>query len=209
MINKTWFHRFDPARVAHLERANYLAYYRRQWFTLLRVSIALVREAFGFTGLDALHAAYLIARAEIAFATFPKNNPRQAEHSMRRFYAFLNARRGSRIDVDRAARLDVRWWQIHRDHFAADDFAPLSDALADWLAEVYGLEREQVLEAARRRAYGILRSDRWVRDGMPEPSALLDQEVLALTASYAALLRALAAGPEPNPAPAVPSTELS
>jgi len=142
MINKTWFHRFDPARVAHLERANYLAYYRRQWFTLLRVSIALVREAFGFTGLDALHAAYLIARAEIAFATFPKNNPRQAEHSMRRFYAFLNvyaflnARRGSRIDVDRAARLDVRWWQIHRDHFAADDFAPLSDALADWLAEV-------------------------------------------------------------------------
>ena len=61
-----------------------------------------------------------------------------------------------------------------------------------------------MIEAARGRAYGILCSDRWVRDGMPEPSALLDQEVLALTASYAALLKVLPAGPGPTTSQAVP-----
>ena len=106
---------------------------------------------------------------------------------MRRFYDFLNRRWDARIDSARAARLDVGWWQVHRDHFAADDFGPLAEALTDWLALVYDAPREVVADAARLRAYGMVCSDRWVRAGMPRHSALLEQEEAALTASYQAL----------------------
>lgn len=182
---------FDPARVAYFEKENYVAYYQRRWLRLLRVSVALVREAFGLNLRDGVVAAYLVARAEMAFAPFPKNDPDRAEAYMQRFYDFLNRRWGTRIDSARAARLDVRWWQVHREHFAVDDFGPLAEALTDWLALVYDAPRDMVADAARLRAYGMVCSDRWVRAGMPKHSALLEQEEAALAASYRALRAAL------------------
>ncbi len=182
---------FDPARIAHFEKENYVAYYQRRWPRLLQVSVSLVREAFGLNLPDGVFAAYLVARAEIAFAPVPKNDLARAEIYMRRFYDFLNRRWGAQIDSPRAAQLDVRWWRVHREHFAADDFGPLAEALTDWLALVYDIPREQVADAARLRAYGMLCSDRWVKAGMPLPSPLLEQEEAALAASYRALRAAL------------------
>jgi len=170
---------------------NYQAYYRRRWGQLARATIGLMRAAFGFNRLDALYAAYLVARAELAFAPFPHNDGPRAEAYMRRFYRLLKARHGAEIDVDQAARLDVRWWQVHRDHFAADDLGPLTEALVEWMAAVYRLRRGRLLEAARLRAYGIWCSDRWVRAGLPDHSPWLKQEARALTQSYRALRDAI------------------
>ncbi len=175
---------FDPVRVARFERENYQAYYRRRWAELLRASVSLVREAFGLGLIDGVHGAYLVARAEMAFAPVRGNDVPRAVAYMRRFYELLNARLGMAIDVDLAARLDVNWWQVHRDHFADPDTGPLAIALAEWMSVVYGLAAEQLMTSARWRAAGILCSDRWVRAGMPEPSTLLDEEEHALTLSY-------------------------
>lgn len=178
----------DPARVARFERANYQAYYNRNWLALLQASVALVREAFGLGLLDGIRGAYLVARAEMAFAPVRDNNLSRAVAYMRRFYSMLNSRLGTTIDVDRAARLDVRWWQVHREHFADPDTGPLARALAEWMGVVYGLEPDDLITSARWRAAGMLCSDRWVRAGMPEPSTLLDEEERALMLSYQTLL---------------------
>ncbi len=175
---------FDPARVAHFERANYQAYYNRNWLALLQASVALVREAFGLGLIDGVYGAYLVARAEMAFAPVRDNNLPRAEAYMRRFYALLNSRLGTTIDLDQAARLDVRWWQVHREHFADPDTGPLARALAEWMGVVYGLAPDDLMTSARWRAAGMLCSDRWVRAGMPEPSILLVEEERALTLSY-------------------------
>lgn len=175
---------FDPARVARFERENYQAYYGRRWVDLLRASVSLVREAFGLGLIDGVRGAYLVARAEMAFAPVRDNDVPRAVAYMRRFYGLLNARLGTTIDVDRAARLDVNWWQVHRDHFADADTGPLTQALAEWMGVVYELAPERLMTSARWRAAGILCSDRWVRAGMPEPTGLLEEEEHALTLSY-------------------------
>lgn len=184
-------HVFDPARVARFERENYQAYYRRRWADLLRASVSLVCEAFGLGLIDGVRGAYLVARAEMAFAPVPDNDVPRAVAYMRRFYGLLNSLHGTAIDVDRAARLDVNWWQVHRDHFADPDTGPLTLALAEWMGVVYDLAPERLMPSARWRAAGILCSDRWVRAGMPEPSALLDEEEHALTLSYQILRAAV------------------
>src|SRR6266478_4745582 len=40
---------FDPRKVAYYEKENYVAYYQKDWLTLLRVSVGLVKESFALS----------------------------------------------------------------------------------------------------------------------------------------------------------------
>jgi hypothetical protein len=153
------FRSFDPNRVGRYEKENYLAYYQKDWWKLLRVSVGLVKESFGLTWLQAVHAAYLVARAEIAFAPFPDNDLPKAESYLRRFYQFLKDTHGEEFDVRRAASLELNWWIVHRERFGNPDNQELVEALKALYAEAYGIAPEKVQEAARWRAMGMLFSD--------------------------------------------------
>jgi len=191
---------FDPHKIAHYEKENYVAYYQKRWLKLLRVSVGMVKEAFSLSWPQAIYGAYLVARAEIAFAPFPDNDLPLAESYMRRFYQFLNGVHGADIDIEEAARLDMRWRIAHRQLFAREDNGPLVDALTDWYAAVYKVEPERVRPAAALRALGMLYSDRWVNAGKPEHSPLLIQEEEALGKSYTALREAVNTSPVPSSA---------
>jgi hypothetical protein len=182
---------FDPRKLAHYEKENYVAYYRRDWLRLLRVSVGMVREAFGLSLPQAVYAAYLVARAEIAFAPFPDNDVPLAEAYMRRFYRFIKDAHREDFDVDRAASLDVHWWIVHRKLFGNQDNRELVQALANLYAEAYGVDPARVLPAAQERAKGMLYSDLWVNAGRPDSSTLLAQEEEALYQSYVMLKQAI------------------
>ena len=183
--------RFDPHKLAHYEKENYVAYYRKAWLKLLRVSVGLVKESFGLSFWQALYGAYLVARAEIAFAPFPANDVPKAEAYMRRFYRFIKDVHQEDFDVARAAKLEVNWWSVHRKLFGNAGNQELVDALTGLYAEAYGLAPGQVREAARQRALGMLYSDLWVNAGKPADSPLLTQEEEVLVQSYLALKEAI------------------
>ena len=109
---------FDPTKIARLEKDNYVAYYRRDWLNLLRASVGMVKETFGLSLLQAVYGAYLVARAEIAFAPFPDNNLPLAITYTRRFYALIRRIHNLDLDVDQAAqleavgRLDLPCWAV-------------------------------------------------------------------------------------------------
>ena len=178
---------FDPRKVAYYEKENYVAYYQKRWFRLLRVSIALVKESFALSWIQAAFGAYLVARAEIAFAPFPDNDVPKAETYMRRFYQFLKDVHKEDFDVARAARLEVGWWVAHRQLFGNAQNRELVDALKNLYAEVFGVQASKGQEAAALRAQGMLYSDLWVNEGKKEGSPLLVQEQEALYQSYLAL----------------------
>ncbi len=182
---------FDPRKVARYEKENYVAYYQKDWLKLLRVSVGMVGEAFGLAWWQAAYAAYLVARAEVAFAPFPNNDVPRAEAYMRRFYQFIKNVHREDLDVDRAAKLEVNWWIIHRKLFGNPENQELVDALTALYAEAYGVEPAKVREAAHHRALGMLYSDQWVNAGKPADSPLLAQEEEALHKSYAALREAI------------------
>ncbi len=182
---------FDPHKVAHYEKENYVAYYQKDWLKLFRVSVAMVKEAFALSWLQAIYAAYLVARAEIAAAPFPNNDIPLAEAYMRRFYQFIKNVHQEDFDAAQAAKLDVHWWVIHRKLFGKAENQELVDALTCLYEEVYGVASEKFMEAARQRAMGMLYSDLWVNDGKPAGSPLLVQEEEALYQGYKALKEAI------------------
>jgi hypothetical protein len=184
-------HSFDSRKLAHYEKENYVAYYQKDWLTLLRVSIGMVKESFGLNWLQAAYGAYLIARAEIAFAPFPENDLPRAEAYITRFYRFIRGVHHASFDPEQVARLELNWWSVHRKLFGNAQNAELVDALAALYSEAYGVQASKVQEAARLRAAGMLCSDLWVNAGKPAASPLLSQEEEALFQSYTALKSAL------------------
>ncbi len=182
---------FDPRKLAYYEKENYVAYYQKDWARLLRVSVGLVKQSFGLSWLQAVYAAYLVARAEIAFAPFPENDVPKAEAYMTRFYQFVKNVHHEDFNVLRAAKLEVNWWSVHRKLFGNDQNQELVEALMDLYAEAYGTEPAKVRESARLRAAGMLYSDLWVNAGKPADSPLLVQEEDALFRSYSALKDAI------------------
>ena len=178
---------FDPARLAYFERENWAAYYQKRWGRLLQVSVGMVKEGFGLNTWQALYAAYLVGRAEIAAAPFPDNDVPRAEAYMRRFYALLKDLHHERFDVAEAAHLEVNWWVVHRRVFGQADNQPPVEALVDLYAATFGVPPAQVREAAYRRAEAMRYSDRWVNEGRLPGSPLLDQVEAELVKSYAAL----------------------
>jgi len=185
---------FDPRKVAQYEQENWAAYYQKRWLKLLRVSVGMVREAFGLTWLQALYAAYLIARAEMAAAPFPDNNIPRAEGYMRRFYALIKKVHREDFDVDEAARLEVNWWVVHRRLFGQTENQALVDALTNLYATAYQVEPARVHRAAYHRALAMAYSDRWVNEGREEASPLLSQVRQELVRSYTALREAVGSG---------------
>jgi hypothetical protein len=181
----------DPRKLAHYEKENYVAYYEKDWMKLLRVSVGMVKESFGLSWLQAIYGAYLVARAEIAFAPFPNNDIPRTEAYMKRFYQFIRGVHKEDFDVERAVKLEVSWWSIHRRLFGNPQNQELVDALTCLYEEIYGAESDKFKEAAYQRAMGMLYSDLWVNQGKPAGSPLLVQEEEALYQSYKALKEAI------------------
>jgi hypothetical protein len=137
--------------------------------------------------LHATYAAYLVARAEIAFAPFPDNDVPKAKACMRRFFALINQVYHLQIDIDRAAQVEVNWWSVHRRLFGQAENQELVDALVESYVVAYGLKAESVHQAAYHRAQGMLYSDLWVNDGKNSDSPYLQREEEELARGYALL----------------------
>jgi len=188
---------FDPTRLGGYEADAWVAYYRRRWGPFLRASLGLVREGFGLPPAATLRGAWLVMRANQAWAPYPDNDPDRARACMRRFYAMVAGRHGATFDLDEAARLEVEWWRVHRYRqreaaeatgLTVDD---LTDALAALYAHLYGVATDRVRPAAARRAAAMEISDAWVADGADPTSPAVAAERTELIEGYALLREAV------------------
>jgi hypothetical protein len=185
------FYQFDPVKLARYEKENYVFYYQRRWLKLLLVSVLMIKEAYQLSLFQAIYGAYLIARAEIAFAPHPNNNLPLASSYIRRFYQMLGRVYRWEIDLDEAVTRELNWWIVHRKLFAVEQNQELVDALADVLVLVYRVDAKTAYQAAEYRAKGMLFSDQWVRQGLNPNSPLLAKEEEMLCKSYILLKNAL------------------
>jgi hypothetical protein len=184
---------FDPSRVAGLECAAWVAYYRRRWLRLLVAAVGLLRAGLGLGWPATVRAAWFMLRAVRLWAPVPGNDPERARRYMRRFYALVSAAYGQPQDPAESARLEVEWWRVHR---AAQQGAPgardeLVDALARLYAFVFGVAESDVRPAAVHRCRAMEISDQWVAQGGRPDSPLLAAERAALVRSYTALFAAV------------------
>ncbi|GAA1577756.1 MULTISPECIES: hypothetical protein [Kribbella] len=184
---------FDPVLVGNRETDAWAAYYRHEWPAFLTAAVGMVAAAFGMPAHRTLAGAWCVLRANQAWAPYPGNRPDAARAYMRRFYEHVALSGALSLEPVEAARLEVEWWRVHREHQHSQDVTEeeLVAALVDLYSYVYCVERDAVRRAAQRRVDAMDLSDRWVRAGCDRDNPLLAAERRTLVASYAALRTAV------------------
>ena len=184
---------FDPVRLGEAECDAWVAYYRREWRTVLTSAVQLVRLGFGMSWPRTLRGAWFVLRANQAWAPYPDNDPERARRLMQEFYALVVRDGGLTLDPERAARLEVEWWRVHRAHQRHDELTEedLVSTLAALYSYVYDVDEAVVRAAARHRMLAMRHSDDWHRAGCDLDDPRLTQERMELVAAYTALLAAV------------------
>ena len=184
---------FDPNEVARLETAMWRSYYEKQEVRLFNQLSELLRTQYGMPLVRSNRVAYYAANAAFVF----KKGKKRADYELAlpalvKFYQSIRNMSDIPFDVDRAARLELEWWIIHREraqHVPGD----LDRALADLQAEIYGIPVEKLMEHGRLRAEAMtIRDTKAAMGGVTEADWSRIDELLRQ--SWHSLSRAVKGG---------------
>lgn len=184
---------FDPNEVARLETAMWRSYYDRERVQLFTQLAETLRTQYHLPFVRSNAVAYHAAKAAFVF----KDGRQRADYEkalpdLMNFYAAIRHVSDAPFDVERAAKLELEWWIIHRERRR---HAPgeLERALAELPAEVYHVPVERLMEHARWRAEAMtIRDTKAAADGVSEEDWARIEELLR--ASWQSLWKAVNAG---------------
>ena len=187
---RTEMRRFDPDEVARLETAMWRSYYSRRRVALFRQLSELLRTQYRLPLWRSNRVAYHAARAAFVFKD-GRGRPdyERALPDLVNFYRAIREVSDIDFDAERAARLELEWWIVHRErrrHAPGD----LARSLADLAAELYRVPPERLAEHAQLRAEAMkIRDDRAEQGGVTEDDWRRIDELLHQ--SWHSLLRAI------------------
>ena len=156
---------FDADEVARLETAMWRSYYEKQRLRLFNQLSQLLRSQYNMPLIRSNRVAYYAADAAFVFQK-GKQRPdyEKALPSLTKFYDSVRKMSDIPFDANRAARLELEWWIIHREranHAPGD----LARALAELQAEIYRVPVERLTEHAVLRAEAMTIRDTKAEQG--------------------------------------------
>ena len=143
---------FDADEVARLDTAMWRSYYSRQRARLFAQLVELLRTQYRLPFWRSNAVAYRAAKAAFVFKDgHSRADYERALPDLVSFYNSIRAVSDTDFDPERAARLELEWWIVHRERRA---HAPgdLDRALADLESELYRVPSERLMEHAHLRA---------------------------------------------------------
>ncbi|MBP6820413.1 MAG: hypothetical protein KA368_02665 [Acidobacteria bacterium] len=156
---------FDPNEVARLETDMWRSYYAKQRLKLFNQLAELMRSQYGMPFATSNTVAYQAAQAAFVFKEGKKREDyEKALPNLVKFYQAIYDGADVDFDVQKAAKLELEWWIIHRQR---DKFKPgdLDRALAELPAEIYRVPVERLMEHARLRQEAMTIRDKRAEDG--------------------------------------------
>jgi hypothetical protein len=160
---------FDPDEVARLETAMWRSYYDRERVRLFNELAELLRTQYHMPLVRSNQVAYYAANAAFVF----KQGKERADYEkalpdLIKFYGEIRKLSDIPFDVDRAARLELEWWIIHRQR-AQHPPGDLEKALAELQAELYRVPVARLGEHGRLRAEAMtIRDNEAAKGGVTE-----------------------------------------
>lgn len=156
---------FNPNEVARLETAMWRSYYDRKQVALYNQLTELLRSQYNLPLVRSNVVAYEAARAAFVF----KDGHNRADYekalpNLISFYKSIRKVSDIPFEIDRAARLELEWWIIHRERKAHKP-GDLDRALAELAAELYRVPIERAMEHARLRAEAMTIRDNKAENG--------------------------------------------
>jgi hypothetical protein len=161
----TQMREFDPDEVARLETAMWRSYYEKQRLSLFNQLAELLRTQYHMTPIRSNQVAYYGANAAFVFKKGEQRSDyEKALPDLVKFYGAIRKMSDIPFDVDRAARLELEWWIIHRQR-ARHAPGDLEKALADLQAEIYHAPVDRLMEHGRLRAEAMTIRDTKAENG--------------------------------------------
>jgi hypothetical protein len=156
---------FDPDEVARLETAMWRSYYDKQRVRLFNQLSELLRTQYNMPLIRSNRVAYYAANAAFVF----KNGKQRSDYEkalpdLVKFYQSIREMSDLPFEVNRAARLELEWWIIHREREKYQP-ADLERALAELQAEIYRVPVERLMEHGRLRAEAMTIRDTKAESG--------------------------------------------
>jgi hypothetical protein len=162
---------FDADEVARLDTAMWRSYYSRQRARLFAQLTELLRTQYRLPFWRSNAVAYRAAKAAFVFKDgHSRADYERALPDLLSFYKSIRAVSDTDFDPERAARLELEWWIVHRErkqHAAGD----LERALAELEAELYRIPADKLMEHARLRAEAME-----IRDTKAEQGGVTEED---------------------------------
>ncbi|HEV7891195.1 MAG TPA: hypothetical protein VGP08_11165 [Pyrinomonadaceae bacterium] len=150
--SRTSLRDFDADEVARLDTAMWRSYYSRQRVRLFAQASELLRSQYRLPFWRSNAVAYRAAKAAFVFKDgHSRADYERALPDLLSFYKSIRSVSDTDFDPERAAKLELEWWIVHRErkqHAPGD----LERALADLEAELYRIPADRLMEHARLRA---------------------------------------------------------
>jgi hypothetical protein len=154
-LHKVNLNGFDARAVGQLDTDMWRSYYERRPARLFRQMTTLLDTQFHMPLLMRVRNAYRAAHAAFVF----KDGHNRAEYEkalpdLERYYADIAALAIRPFDPQKAARLELEWWILHRERSPQ-----LAAALADLQAVIYGVPADRLADHAELRAEAMVLRD--------------------------------------------------
>ena len=167
----THMREFDADEVARLETAMWRSYYEKQRVRLFNQAAELLRTQYHMPPARSNLVAYYAAHAAFVFKDGKERSDyEKALPDLVKFYTELRKMSDISFDVNRAARLELEWWIIHRQR-AQHAPGDLDKALAELQAELYRVPVDRLMEHGRLRAEAMT-----IRDTKAETGGVTEED---------------------------------
>jgi len=162
---------FDPNEVARLETDMWRSYYAKERLKLFTQLAELMRSQYHMPLATSNAVAYQAAKAAFVF----KDGKTRADYekalpNLVKFYQAIREGSDTPFDVEKAAKLELEWWIVHRQR-ARHEPGDLDRALAELPAEIYQAPVEKMMEHARLRAEAMM-----IRDKQAEARGVTEED---------------------------------
>jgi hypothetical protein len=148
---------FDPDRLASRETKLWRDYYDQRYPKLFFDLYLSSRRDFGFSPLDSFRMALAAAHAARLFQTTQSRDEANAAlPALEVYYRLLEKGVSTAFDYDKAAQLELDWWQARRDKAPPQDYGR---TIAATTALVYGVDNPLITEAGVMRAQAMAYRD--------------------------------------------------
>lgn len=162
---------FDPNEVARIETDMWRSYYAKERVKLFTQLAELMRSQYHMPFATSNAVAYQAAKAAFVFKEGRKREDyEKALPNLIRFYQAIRDGSDSPFDVEKAAKLELEWWIVHRQRarYKPED---LDRALAELPAEIYQMPVEKMMEHARLRQEAMT-----IRDKQAEAGGVTEED---------------------------------
>jgi|SRR6185295_20060981 len=163
------FRQFDPDDVARGETNMWRSYYDRQRIRMFGQMADLLQRQYHLPLLRSYIVGFHAARAAFVFKDgATRTDYERALPDLKDYYAALHRISETPFDTDKAARLELEWWIVHRQR-ASHPPEDLNNALAALAGEFYQLPAGRFREHASYRARAMtLRDELAEKNGITE-----------------------------------------